>query len=324
MKYWGPINSPGGINGNDSYVNANPSIGVQGSIPTFQAFEQPLRGLNNLIESSRMTPNAALDDLQIAESIRSQRMNYIQTFGGTANQLTCSFDPVLQSLAMIAAMPIRGIAAFTNTGPCTLTAGGLPERPIITSLGQPLLPGDIIVSLLYTFYYNATLDKYVMGEPNGAGRKGEGTFDVIRQPALFAQNTFTMGENVPQQPGGYTIMAPSSYGDGVFNTANGTFKAGVNTQGAWQVSVSAVPPVTQPHNTFTIAIYGSHPMYTSRSGVALVSATMIDWDGGYATHLSVSGVIQMRANDFFLVSYYALHSTTYVGNISAVRIAGGP
>jgi hypothetical protein len=156
MKYWAPINSPGGINGNDSYVNANPSIGVQGSIPTFQSFEQTLRGLQNLVLKSNLTPNSALDDLQVAQSVRAQWLNWAGVFAGTANALTCVLDPTPASLAELVGVPIRGIGAFYNTGPSTLVVSGLTAAPITLVDGTPLAGREIRPGAILELVYDGT------------------------------------------------------------------------------------------------------------------------------------------------------------------------
>lgn len=327
MKYWAPINSPGGINGNDSYINANPAAGIQGSVPTFHSFEQTLRGLQNLILRSRMTPNAALDDLQIAEAIRSQALNWTQTYGGTANDLTATFDPALTSLAAIAGMPIRGIAKLTNTGAMTLAAGSLPIRPIVNARGTAMQPGDVLKDLIYECLYNPTIDKYVLVTPLGAGGAGTngGVFNKIKQPAIFAITTALAPENVGFSPGGWTILPGTNLGDAVFNTSNGNFQVGTNTWGTYSWSVASIPITTLEHNSYNITAYCSNPIYSARSGIALSNSVMMDWDGGYSTHISLGGVIHLAAAGQIIINTQSsLHASYQLITIAGMRIAGGP
>lgn len=58
MQYIPPINGDTG-NPNRSYVNANPSLGVEGSIPPAEAFEHVIREVVNAITAAGLTPSGA-------------------------------------------------------------------------------------------------------------------------------------------------------------------------------------------------------------------------------------------------------------------------
>ncbi|MCP4352280.1 MAG: hypothetical protein GY795_43030, partial [Desulfobacterales bacterium] len=55
MKYQKPVNK---TDPNASYVNANPTEGVKGSIPPAEAIEHPQREIMSVIEGAALEPNA--------------------------------------------------------------------------------------------------------------------------------------------------------------------------------------------------------------------------------------------------------------------------
>lgn len=57
MKYWKPKDQS---DENAGYVDGNPATGVQGSIPPAEAFEQPMRELQNLIIAAGLTPDGSI------------------------------------------------------------------------------------------------------------------------------------------------------------------------------------------------------------------------------------------------------------------------
>ena len=145
MKYWQPY----GISNTDApYINGDPSIGRQGSIPPAGAFEQPMRELVNLIKASNYEPNE-LDTSQVAQSVRSQRMNYavVKAGLGGPNQLHVAFNPSIGSNTQ-AGMPLRIKALYNNTLPCSLVVDGV-ENPIRRSDGAELQANDLVVNAVF-------------------------------------------------------------------------------------------------------------------------------------------------------------------------------
>ena len=103
-----------------TYINGDPSIARQGSIPPAEAFEHPMRELVAVIDNSLIAPSE--EDLQqVAKAVRSQRMNYAEDTG-TINTLSVAFDPPIISYNI--GLPIRVKIRNTNTGPATIDAGG--------------------------------------------------------------------------------------------------------------------------------------------------------------------------------------------------------
>jgi hypothetical protein len=141
MKYQAPY----GVEDPDApYINGNPSIGVQGSIPPAAAFEQPLRELDNFIEKSGFTPTD--DDLmQIIRSVRRQFVNFAIDTGPT-NALSVSLDPPLEQY--YAGMPLRVMVGHNNTGPATINVNLLGPRPIKTTTGLALGADDLTAGMV--------------------------------------------------------------------------------------------------------------------------------------------------------------------------------
>jgi hypothetical protein len=196
MKYWGPINSAGGVNGNDPYVNGDPGAGVEGSIPSFQCFEQTLRELTNLVVKSGLTPSAVIDGLQIAQAVRSQTMNY-RAAGGTANALTVTLDPAIT--AHIPGLPLRIKPVSTNTGPATLNEGA-GSRPILRYDGTALAGGEIVADIPFEVIDAGTSWVILSGIRYGVGSG----LDIRATPGAF---TFTV-------PAGITSIDVQGWGGG--------------------------------------------------------------------------------------------------------------
>jgi hypothetical protein len=337
LKYWAPINSPGGINGNDPYVNGNPSIGVQGSIPTFQSFEQTLRGLQNLVLKSALNPDATIDDLQITQAVRSQWTNWTQLFGGTNNALIATFDPAPTSLASIIGMPIRGLIRFNNTGPATLTTNNLLEKPITHPDGTPLVADDFVAGAIVGLMYDGTKYQFI----EGWGRGGAGTtpppgttappatgcmacmggYSVLTQPFFFAYTYAYLPRLVGIYPGPYAIVN-SNLGDAVFNTAMGQLTTGPNTQGNWLFSVVSVPQTTLT-NKLNMTIWSNSPVYTFY-GIAASNTADTNWADGYSNHITMSAIVNLPSGKAAYHTQQAQYDTSNYVAIAGIRVSGGP
>lgn len=160
MKYWGPINSSGGINGNDGYVDGNPSIDVEGSIPTFHGFEQTLRELQNFVIKSGMTPDSVLDGIQISQSAQSQKVNYaIDT--GAANALVAALDPAPPALQNGLVARVLKINAANTTATPTLNLNGFGPATITDRVGAALTAGDLPALALMQFVFKSPDWRYM-------------------------------------------------------------------------------------------------------------------------------------------------------------------
>jgi len=177
MKYvqpWG-ISDP-----NAPYINGDPSLGRQGSIPPAAAFEHPMREIVGVIQKSRFEPNDA-DLLQMAKGIRSQALNYVEDIG-VVNQLTCQLDPPISAPYTLGLM-LRVKVKNTNTGGATLDAGG-GRYNIKRANGLFLSPGDLPSGGLIDLAFDGAGWQII----NFFGQ-GSGSVTVNQAPIPYAADT---------------------------------------------------------------------------------------------------------------------------------------
>jgi hypothetical protein len=145
MKYEPPY----GISDPDApYVNGDPSIARQGSIPPAEAFEHPQREIINVITKNGFIPTSA-DLTQMLQGNRSQFVNYANDTG-SVNTLSVAFDPPLVKYTV--GLPIRVRVNATNTGGATIDAGAgrvAIMRPDGSNMQAGDMPAGGIVELVY-------------------------------------------------------------------------------------------------------------------------------------------------------------------------------
>ena len=149
MDYRAPYGSP---DPNASYVDKDVPGAVAGSKVPAKAVENPQRELVALIEAAGFTPDVAVLD-QVAQAIRSQRMNYAVA-GGTANALTVTLTPA--PLAYTLGLPLQVRIASANTGVPTLNVNGLGAKTIKRRDGSALAAGDLKADGIYSLIYDGT------------------------------------------------------------------------------------------------------------------------------------------------------------------------
>jgi hypothetical protein len=120
-----------------SYINGDPTVGRQGSIPPAAVFENPQREIVAVITKSAFTPTD-IDLLQLAKSVRSQRLNYVEDTGSDSN-LSVALDPPLTSYTN------SSDSVRINAG-----AGNVPVRKMNgADVGAGLLPAGALATLIY-------------------------------------------------------------------------------------------------------------------------------------------------------------------------------
>jgi hypothetical protein len=137
MKYQQPYGTPA----DSPYINGDPSIGRQGSIPPAAAFEEPQRELQSLIAYSGFTPSD--DDLeQVTRAVR-QGVNYVEAVmvDDNPNSLSCTTDPPLQERRP--GLMMRVLIPADITGPAAINFDGTGFADIVRANGAALVEGDL-------------------------------------------------------------------------------------------------------------------------------------------------------------------------------------
>lgn len=165
MKYQAPY----GVSNPDApYINGDPTIGRQGSIPPAAAFEYPMREIVAVIDKSKMNPTDA-DLMQMAKAIRSQRMNYSEDSGGV-NALVCAYDPPLQAYTLGLVLHVR--IRNRVTGPSTINAGAGTVN-VIRADGSVLQDGDLPANCVAALIFDGTsfqvMNFFGLGGGTGGG-----------------------------------------------------------------------------------------------------------------------------------------------------------
>lgn len=192
MKYHQPFDQPS--NPDASYVDANPSLGVRGSIPPAAAFEQAQREILKVITEAGITPSDA-DLTQLWQAIQSIAgsitntaiTNYLTggavdvnipyaVAGGTADVITGTFAPVLTSLTDGQVVVLKvGAASNATTGP-TLNGNALGAKIIIRNDGSALAAGDLPANGFAILIYDLTTTSWRFVAGFSAGGAGGGAF----------------------------------------------------------------------------------------------------------------------------------------------------
>jgi hypothetical protein len=150
-----------------SYVNGDPSIGRQGSIPPAAAFEHPMREIVNVIDKSEFIPEET-DLLQLTKSVRSQRLNWADDTG-SVNNLSVSYDPPIAQYTLGLTLRVR--VKETCTGAASIDAGaGRVQIKLMN--GGNTSPGDLVAGGVCALCYDGTnfqlLNFFGLGGASGA------------------------------------------------------------------------------------------------------------------------------------------------------------
>lgn len=131
------------------YINGDPTVGRQGSIPPAAVFENPQREIVSVITRSRMTPTDA-DLQQLTKAIRSQALNYVEDTGSDSN-LSVALEPALTSYTK--GLMLRVLVRHTNTSDVVRInagAGNVFVRKMTgADVGAEQLPAGGIATLVF-------------------------------------------------------------------------------------------------------------------------------------------------------------------------------
>jgi hypothetical protein len=186
---------------NAPYINGDPTIGRQGSIPPAAAFEENQREIVNVISLAGLTPNggtagvAGGDLTQLAKAIQSGKLNFAQDTGAQ-NAMVCVLAPVVTSygnggLVVRLQVLLSNINDATHTT-LTLDAGGGPQ-PVIRTDGAMPATGELKAGGIYELVWSGT--RFQIINFLGMGGTGSTTTALIKIPYVAdtsaAANTIT-------------------------------------------------------------------------------------------------------------------------------------
>ena len=220
MKYVQPygISDP-----NASYINGDPSIARQGSIPPAAAFENPMRELVHIITDSNIVPSDT-DLEQCAKGMRSQFMNYcIDT--GSVNTLSVALSPPIGAYTF--GLPLRVRIANTNTGSTTIDAGA-GRVPVKKPNGSELQPGDLPAFGLAELVYDGTV--FQMINFTGAAPSGPPQTFLYNIPYCVDASTTRNLVIANFSPAITSLSAGTIFMVKIANTSNGV-TANINVNG---------------------------------------------------------------------------------------------
>jgi hypothetical protein len=147
MKYVPPYGLD--PNGDAPYINGNPTIGQQGSIPPAGAFEYPMRELQNFITDTGQTPSNG-DLHQISRGVQNGLVSF-SVDAGTKNAMVAALNPTPLALTLGMQVRVKKIGQ-ANDGPVTLNIGlgvNSVTRANGSALGIGELPASTVVAMIW-------------------------------------------------------------------------------------------------------------------------------------------------------------------------------
>jgi hypothetical protein len=206
VKYQQPFDQPD--NPDASYVNANPGLGVRGSIPPAAAFEQAQREILTVIINAGITP--ADDDLtQLYQAIQALAQNIVNVTvnsvldasslvatipngaaGGTADAITSTLDPWPGALSARLTVMLQ-LGASANTGAAaTFNANGSGAKSIVRVDGSGIAAGDLPAHGFALLVYDLSNTRWVLVAAGAVGSAATPTPSFVPgQVAMWAAET---------------------------------------------------------------------------------------------------------------------------------------
>ncbi len=141
MKYHQPY---GILDTNAPYINGDPSIGRQGSIPPAESIEYPQREIVSSIQNANLVPtDASLAQLWQSTQINPWLTHVAHDYSGTANLIIADIEPPPTSLFF--GMQVRIRVASTCSGPSQLNLNSLGLYSVVRGNGAATDVGDFYV-----------------------------------------------------------------------------------------------------------------------------------------------------------------------------------
>ena len=217
------------------YINGDPTIARQGSIPPAAAFEHPMRELVGVISKSKLNPTDA-DLLQMAKAVRSHRLNFSEDTGGV-NRLVVAYDPPLTAYTIGLRLNVK--IRNRVTGPTIINAGA-GDANVVRANGAVLQDGDLPAGAIAALVYDGTsfqvLNFYGVG--GGVVEGGDEITNIYVTKLPYVRDSGTIPGQIiaPFNPAFNTTDHQLVEGDAVLVRLNQTCP-GVST-----IRINALPP----------------------------------------------------------------------------------
>jgi hypothetical protein len=165
VKYQPPYGPPGAIPADASYVNGDPSIGRQGSVPPASAFEYPQREIVNLITNSQQMPTDQ-DLNQMTRAVRDGKLIYCLDSGPLNTlEIAALLPPILNYTQ---GLTLHVLVGHTVTGPTTISIGNLNPTSVKRRDGSELQQNDMVAGQIATLACDGTFFQLLnMGADGG-------------------------------------------------------------------------------------------------------------------------------------------------------------
>lgn len=153
MQYQPPYGPPGAIDPNASYINGDPTIGREGSVPPAAAFEFPQREIVNLISNSQQEPTDQ-DLNQMTRAVRDGKLIYCLDSGPLNTVQVVNLTPEITTYTR--GLTLHVLIAHTITGPTTIAIGSINPTAIKRRDGAELQANDMVAGQIATLVCDGT------------------------------------------------------------------------------------------------------------------------------------------------------------------------
>jgi hypothetical protein len=148
MQYNQPLDRPDDPNA--SFVNGDPTFGIEGSIIPAAAVESTQREIVNSISKNGFVPSS-VDNEQLARSIQQDLVNYGVDYG-TVNNIAVTLDPA--PVAYSVGLKIFVLIKFNNTSSVVCNVNGLGDVPVLTPLLEELSVDSVVTNGIALLYHD--------------------------------------------------------------------------------------------------------------------------------------------------------------------------
>jgi hypothetical protein len=180
MKYNPPWNTQFGRPVDDPeapYINANPSAGIEGSVPPAESIEYPQREIVNAAHLAGFNPSN--DDLeQLTRGIRQGTAYAIATVisGGDPNVLYVNLNPKLD--AYRPGLVVRLKIPVENTGPVGINIDNLGMKSITRASGAVMSAADLRANMIANIVYDGNVFQLINYQGFSSTTTNENTYIV--------------------------------------------------------------------------------------------------------------------------------------------------